>query len=143
MKTSLEFLPLQFDLAEMEIPMIADTVTANFPATPDNYVEGSFNLNKQLVKNHFATFMARVKGSAMTGYGISVGDVLMVDRAMKPGTNETVIAVINGEFTLKRVSMIDDELFLLPETLSGKPTKVKQDPGFELWGVVTYIIKKP
>ena len=76
----------------------------------------------------------------MTGAGIQTGDMLIVDRALPVVDKAIVLAIVNGEFTIKRIKKVGTELFLLPENDRFKPLKITQDMDFEVWGIVTFVI---
>lgn len=111
-----------------------------FGAATDDYAERGIDLNEQLVRNKPATFFMRVNGDAMVGAGIFDGDVVIVDRSLKPQSGKVVIANLNGEMLIRRMEKVFNKVRLLPETTKLAPIEV--DPGgeFSVWGVVTYVI---
>jgi DNA polymerase V len=78
----------------------------------------------------------------MVGAGIQSGDVILIDRSLTPTPGSIVLAVIDGEFTVKRVDIVDDKLFLIPENPRLKPMEVAEGSSFQVWGVVTFVIHK-
>jgi len=117
--------------------------TANatgFGAAADDYAEKGIDLNEQLVRNKPATFFMRVRGEAMIGAGIHDGDVVIVDRSLKPDSGKVVIASLNGEMLIRRFEKNFNKVRLIPET--GKLAIIDVDPyaEFSVWGVVTYVI---
>jgi DNA polymerase V len=124
------------------VPLFETPVSAGFPAPTDNYVETELDLNTYLVKHPESTLCVRVKGQSMINAGINSGDMLIVDRVAAPQNNSIVIALVDGEFTVKRITKADGKLFLMPENDSYKPLQITENMKFEVWGVVTYIIKK-
>ncbi len=117
-------------------------VPAGFPSPASDYIEGRLDLNEYLVKHPAATFFVRASGDSMTGAGIFPGDILIVDRALKPSDSSIVIASLNGEFTVKRLRISDGKLSLVPENKSYKPIEIHDDSDFRIWGVVTHVIHK-
>lgn len=121
--------------------------TANatgFTAAADDYMERGIDLNEQLIRNKPATFFMRVKGNTMTGAGIHDGDVVIVDRSVKPVSGRVVIAALNGEMLIRRLEKTFNKIRLLPETSKLSPIDI--DPfnaEFSIWGVVTYVIHAP
>ncbi|MFW6276789.1 MAG: LexA family protein, partial [Bacteroidota bacterium] len=105
----------------VELPLFLESVSAGFPSPADDYMEGRLDLNDFLVKNPAATFFVRVTGDSMINAGIHSGDILVVDRALDPKDGNIVIAVINGELTVKRLSRLKNKLFLLPENREYRP----------------------
>jgi DNA polymerase V len=122
------------------LPLAVAVVSAGFPSPADDYLEGSLDLNQYLIKHPAATFFVRVAGDSMIDAGIHDGDLLLVDRSLEPAAGRVVIAVINGELLVKRVSLRRDGLYLLPENNDYCPIRVEREMDFELWGVVTHVI---
>ncbi|MFP4369296.1 MAG: LexA family protein [Candidatus Kapaibacterium sp.] len=124
----------------VELPLFLESVSAGFPSPADDYMEGRLDLNDFLVKNPAATFFVRVTGDSMINAGIHSGDILVVDRALDPKDGNIVIAVINGELTVKRLSRLKNKLFLLPENREYRPIEITSEMNFEVWGVVRTVI---
>ena len=97
-------------------PLFVAPVVAGFPSPADDYVERGLDLNEFLVAHPQATFFARVRGSSMEGVGIHDGDTLVVDRAIAAKDGQVVIALVNGEFTVKRLKRTKKGLFLVVST---------------------------
>ncbi len=121
-------------------PLMGERVQAGFPSPAENYVEDLLDLNKYCVKNPPATFFVRVDGDSMTGAGIYKGDLLVVDRSLKAGNNDIIVAVVEGEFTLKRLSLRAGRICLHPENPGHRPLEITEDMEFEVWGKVTKVI---
>ena len=121
-------------------PLFLARVSAGFPSPAEDYIEGRLDLNKHLVKHPAATFFVRVAGDSMTGAGIHPGDILVVDRSLEPRDASVVIAVLDGELTVKRLSRRDGRLYLLPDNSLYRPLEVLEEMEFEVWGVVTSVI---
>ena len=124
------------------IPLFETAVAAGFPSPADDYMDMDLNLHDHLVHNPSATFCVRAIGESMKDAGIKSGDIMLVDKSLEPKNRSIVLAVINGEFTVKRVNVADDALYLMPENDSFTPIRITQEMNFEVWGVVTYIIHK-
>lgn len=122
------------------IPLLEGKVAAGFPSSAENYIDKALDLNELIIKHPSATFFIRVKGDSMEKAGIKSNDILIVDRAVGVANNKIVIARIGGELTVKRISMIQNKLFLIPDNDSYKPIEVTGEMDFEVWGVVTYVI---
>src|SRR5256885_15857527 len=90
-------------------------VSAGYPSPADDYLDGSLDLNQHLIKHPTATFFVRVAGESMREARVHSGDVLIVDRALAPSDGSVVIAVINGELTVQRLSTQGGQLILMPE----------------------------
>jgi DNA polymerase V len=128
------------DGEKLELPLFLESVSAGFPSPADDYLENKLDLNQHLIKNPPATFFVRVTGDSMVDAGIYSGDILVVDRSLNPKDGNIVIAVINGELTVKRISMGKNKIFLLPENQKFKPIEITGEMSFEVWGVVTTVI---
>ena len=126
----------------LDIPFYQFNVPAGFPSPAENFMDLDLNLQDYLVQNPSATFCVRVTGDSMQNAGILSGDVMVVDRSLEPKNNTIVLAVLDGEFTVKRIQKKGEELFLKPENKDFKPMKVTEEMNFQVWGVVTHIIHK-
>lgn len=118
------------------------SVPAGFPSPAADYQENKLDLNKHLIKNPAATFFVRVSGDSMVGAGIHHGDILIVDRSIEPRDKNVVIAVINGELTVKRIRMRKNKITLEAENDSYSVRQITPDTEFEVWGVVTNCVHK-
>ena len=125
---------------ECKRPLFLVPVSAGFPSPADDYIENSLDLNKHLIKHPAATFFVRVKGDSMIDAGIHSGDILIIDRSLDATDKKVVIAVIDGEFTVKRVRIIDKKIYLLPENSDFSSTEIIESMDFTIWGVVTNVI---
>jgi DNA polymerase V len=115
-----------------------------FGAAADDYAERGIDLNEQLIRNKPATFFMRVRGDAMIGAGIHDGDIVIVDRSVKPASGKVVIAVLNGEMLIRRLEKTFNKIRLIPETNKLSPIEVDISCNeFTIWGVVTYAIHTP
>ena len=115
-------------------------VSAGYPSPADDYLDSSLDLNQHLIKHPTATFCVRVAGESMREAGIHSGDVLIVDRALTPSDGSVIIAVVNGELTVKRLAKRKGKLLLMPENQQYPPLTITEATTFEVWGVVTYVI---
>jgi DNA polymerase V len=121
-------------------PLFLASVSAGFPSPAEDYIEGRLDLNRHLIKHPAATFFVRVAGDSMIDAGIHPGDILVVDRALEPQDSNVVIAVIDGELTVKRISQRHGKLFLVPDNKAYQPLEILEEMEFEVWGVVTSVI---
>ena len=117
-------------------------VSAGFPSPADDYLDVDLNLHQYLVKHPASTFFIIAKGHSMEKAGIGDEDLLVVDKSLEAKSNDIVIAVVNGEFTVKRYLNINNEFILRAETeLNNYPDiKIDESIDFEIWGVVTHTI---
>jgi len=126
----------------LDIPFYQSNVSAGFPSPAEDFMELDLNLQEYLVQHPSATFCVKVTGDSMQNAGIFSGDVMVVDRALEPQNKTIVLAVLDGEFTVKRIHKKGDLLFLNPENDNFKPIEITQEMNFKVWGVVTHIIHK-
>lgn len=119
---------------------IRNAQATGFGAATDDYAERGIDLNEQLIRNKPATFFMRVNGDAMVGAGIHDGDVVIVDRSLKPQSGKVVIANLHGEMLIRRMEKQINKIRLLPETPKLAPIEVDPGSEFSIWGVVTYVI---
>ena len=126
----------------LDIPFYQSNVPAGFPSPAENFMDLDLNLQEYLVQHPSATFCVRVTGDSMQNAGILSGDVMVVDRALEPKNNTIVLAVLDGEFTVKRIQKKGDDLFLNPENKDFKAIQITEEMNFQVWGVVTHIIHK-
>ncbi len=123
-------------------PLFSSHVPAGFPSPADDYVEGSLDLNEHLIEHREATFFVRVQGHSMIGAGIIDGDLLVVDRALEARDGDIVIAVIDGELTLKRLYKRQGIVRLVPENPRFQPIEFQEGQELTLWGVVTSVVHR-
>lgn len=120
---------------------VASANATGFTAAADDYMERGIDLNEQLIRNKPATFFMRVSGNSMVNAGIYDGDIVIVDRSIKPMNGKIVIAVIDGEMLIRRYEKTINSLRLIPETARLSPIEVNEFCDFKIWGVVVYIIR--
>lgn len=120
--------------------LYANRVAAGMPSPAEDYTEGLLDLNEHLMRNLETTFFVRVSGDSMIEAGIHPGDLLIVDRSLRPANGKVVIAVINGELTVKRLFKEKNKLYLTPENPNYPAIEIKEEMDFMIWGVVTNVI---
>jgi|UPI0000393B83 DNA polymerase V len=128
--------------AAADRPLMLSCVAAGFPSPADDYIDRRLDLNEYLVRNPESTFYVRVHGESMRDAGIWAGDILVVDRAVQPATGRVVIAVLDGELTVKRLKKEGDRLLLVPENPDYSPVDVSGREDFSVWGVVTCVLHR-
>ena len=124
----------------LKIPLLSDYVSAGFPSPADDYTEENIDLNEYLISNPFSTFFLRVKGDSMINAGIKDKDLIIVDKSLTAKPGNIVIAIIDGEFTIKRLSIKNNELYLKAENLNYPEFRFKNHIEVQIWGVVIYSI---
>ncbi len=125
-----------------ELPFISSGIKAGFPSPAADFDESKISLDNVLVKNKEATFYAKASGNSMIGAGINDGDIMVIDRSLEPQNNKIAVCFIDGEFTVKRISIQEDCVYLMPENKNYQPIKVSDENELIIWGIVTYVIKK-
>jgi DNA polymerase V len=125
----------------LNLPLSLAPISAGFPSPADDYLDKCLDLNEYLVKKPAATFLVRVSGDSMIDAGIHDGDILIVDRSIKPQFGFIVIAVVNDEFTVKRFIQIGGKPYLKPENKRLKLIDISLIENFEISGVVVHAIK--
>jgi len=121
---------------------IKDGISAGFPSPASDFVESRISIEKIVVKNKESTFYAKVSGESMKNAGLDDGDILIIDRSEELKNNKIAVCYLNGEFTVKRVKINKDHIYLVPENDKYEPIKVTEENEFIVWGIVTYVIKK-
>ena len=122
------------------LPYFEAKVSAGFPSPAGDYEESRLDLNKHLIKNPAATFFVQVSGDSMVGAGIHHNDILIVDRSLEAKSGNVIIAVLNGELTVKRIRIRRKKIFLEPENPDYQSQQIAEGSEFEVWGVVTNVI---
>lgn len=123
-------------------PLYLDRISAGFPSPADDYIETALDLNTYLIRNPPATFMVKVSGDSMTGAGIHDGDILVVDRSEEPSHGKIVVAVLDGELTVKRLLMKDGRILLAPENPRYQTITVAAEQDLHVWGVVSGVVRR-
>jgi DNA polymerase V len=126
---------------ELDLPFVESGISAGFPSPADDFLDISIDLNKVLIQNPSATFYGRVKGDSMIGAGLSDGDLLIIDKSLEPVDDKIAVCFIDGEFTVKRIKIESDVIWLIAENKKYSPIKVTPDNDFIIWGIVTTVIK--
>lgn len=128
--------------SEQKLPFFLSTISAGFPSPADDYIDKRLDLNDLLIKHQNATYYVEVAGDSMKDAGINNGDILIVDKALNPKNNSVIIALLDGEFTVKRIMKKKEKTFLMPENNSYDPIEITNSDNFAVWGVVTYVVHK-
>lgn len=124
----------------LELPVLQG-ISAGFPSPAMDFIDLSIDLNRHLIKHPSATFYGRVKGESMREAGIGDGDLLIIDKSLNPEHGKIAVCFIDGEFTLKRIHIDNEGLWLMPANEMFKPIFVTAESDLRIWGVVTHVIK--
>ena len=123
-------------------PLFQHKLAAGFPSPATDYVEKGLDLNAYLIDHREASFFFRVVGDSCSGAGILDGDVVLVDRSVSACHGHFVLAVVDGEYTLKRLHQLRGVVELHPENPAFAPLRLKEGQELQLWGVITAVVRK-
>ena len=134
------------DTCRRDLPVLASAVRAGFPSPAEDYIEGSLDLNRHLIRHPAATFIVRVEGESMRGAGIFPGDLLVVDRSVEPRDGHVVIAAVDGDLTVKRLKGRAGQWRLVAEHPDFPPIPLpsgtdEDGESAAIWGVVTNAVR--
>lgn len=117
-------------------------ISAGFPSPADDFKESRISLDEELIKNKEATFFARVSGQSMIGAGLDDNDLLVIDRSIAPANNKIAVCFLDGEFTVKRLRVDGNDVWLQPENPDYPIIRITEENDFVIWGIVTNVIKR-
>lgn len=123
------------------VPLVECTTACGFPSPADDYLDRPLDFNELLIRNPAATFAVRLAGESMTGTGLFPGDIAIVDRSLAPTPGCIVLALLDGEFTVKRYRPHDGRIVLQAENPAFPDIEITEERAFEVWGVVTRSIR--
>ena len=121
---------------------IDTAISAGFPSPADDFKETRISLDEELITNKEATFFAKGKGQSMIGAGLDDNDLLVIDRSLEPENNKIAVCFLDGEFTIKRLKVKGNDVWLQPENPDYPIIKITEENDFVIWGIVTSVIKK-
>ena len=128
--------------SNIPLPYINEGIQAGFPSPAQGYISESIDLNSDLIEHPVSTFYGKVVGDSMVEEGIESGDILIIDRSLEPQNLDLAVCCLDGDFTLKRIKISNDKVWLLPSNKCYESILVTEDNNFAIWGIVTYVIKK-
>ena len=120
----------------LHVPLMAAPVAAGFPSPAEEHEDRPLDFNELLVRNPASTFAVKAQGDSMVGAGIHDGDICVVDRSLKPVDGSIIVALVNGEFTMKRLRMKAGRVWLKPENSNYPDIPITEGTEFEIWGVI-------
>lgn len=123
------------------VPLALSPIAAGFPSPAEDYLDHPLDFNELLVVHPSATFAVRVKGDSMTGAGILPNDIAIIDRSLTPASGAIILAIVDGEFTLKTFRKRGGVVSLEPANPSYRPIPITEHNQFECWGVLTGIAR--
>jgi DNA polymerase V len=123
------------------VPYILSRISAGFPSPADDYIENNLTISELLIKNQLSTFLMKASGESMIEAGINDGDILVVDRSLEARSRDIVIAIFEGNLTVKRLIIkADGSAILKSENPLYKNILISEYTELEIWGVVTSAI---
>ena len=126
----------------IQLEFVEGGISAGFPSPADDFKNKRISLDEELVKDINSTYYARVSGESMIGAGLDNDDLLVIDKSIIPRDGKIAVCYVDGEFTVKRLKITKECIYLMPENDNYKPIKVTADKQLHIWGIVTYVIKK-
>ena len=121
-------------------PLATEAISAGFPSPAEDYIELGIDLNKYLIKNPISTFFLRVSGNSMNNAGIYNNDLLIIDRSINPNPGHIVVALLDGEFTLKRLIKEENNYYLKADKENYPAINICEYIDIQIWGVAIYSI---
>lgn len=123
------------------VPLVGFTVAAGFPSPAEDYLDRPLDFNELLIQHPAATFAVRVAGDSMVGAGIHAGDIAVVDRSLTASNGNVVLAIVDGEFTLKRYRVTGGRVWLEAANQAYPPLLIEGSMVLEIFGVVRHSIR--
>ncbi|WP_269623135.1 LexA family protein [Prochlorococcus marinus] len=132
--------PSQLERSKKVFPLMQEHIEAGFPSPADDYIDIGIDLNEELIRHPSSTFFLRVKGQSMSNAGILDGDLLIVDRSLDPKPGRIVVAIIDGSFTLKKLTYQKGIPYLEAEHPNYPSIDLRHHDNVQIWGVAIYSI---
>lgn len=123
-----------------QLPLYRSKVSAGTPFPADDAIEKQLDLNEHLIKHPLTTFLVRASGNSMIEAGIYPDDILVVELNSMPTVGKIVVAVIDGQLTVKRFHKENETVFFLPENKELNPIEIREGSEIYIWGIVTHVI---
>lgn len=123
-----------------KVPLFGHRVRAGFPSPADDYVADTLDLNDHLMPHKEASYLIRARGDSMVGVGIHDDDILVVDKSITAVDGCVVIALLDGQFTVKTLEKKRGKIRLMPANDQFQPIELKDEQELQIWGVVTNVI---
>ena len=140
-RSELEIFPADVE-SSIPLPFAEHGIQAGFPSPAQDYLTESLDLNREIVVHPASTFYGRVSGNSMIDEGVEDGDLLVIDRSLEPQNDDLTVCCVDGDFTLKRIRIEPNCIWLIPANEAYDPILVTPETRFTVWGVVTYVIKR-
>tara|TARA_B100000941_G_scaffold45153_1_gene27954 strand:+ start:349 stop:804 length:456 start_codon:yes stop_codon:yes gene_type:complete len=124
----------------MFLTFYKEAVECGFPSPARDFTEGTIDLNEELIPRPNSTFIVRARGDSMIGSGIYPGDLLIVDRSLSPRHESVIIAVLDGELSVKSLKLENDQVTLSSSNPNYSDVIVSEEMDFTIWGVCTNVV---
>ena len=124
----------------MFLTFYKEAVECGFPSPARDFTEGTIDLNEELIPRPNSTFIVRARGDSMIGSGIYPGDLLIVDRSLSPRNGSIIIAVLDGELSVKGLKLNNDQVTLSSSNSNYSDVMVSEEMDFTIWGVCTNVV---
>ena len=129
------------DSEDVALQFFESRIQAGFPSPAQGMYGDNIDLNRELISNPASTFCARVIGNSMIDAGINNGDLLLIDKSLEPRDGSIAVCFLDGDFTVKRISIRPDGVYLTPANRQFPELRVNEESNFQIWGVITHVIK--
>ena len=123
-----------------KVQLYRTSISAGFPSPAEDHMDIGLDISEYLIKHPSSTFYIYVKGDSMINSGIFDGDLMIVDRSLEPQSNSVIIAVLNGDFTVKKIKKENNKIYLVPDNKKYDSILLDDSTEFQIWGVVTHTI---
>ena len=130
----------QNSIYPMFLTFYKEAVECGFPSPARDFTEGTIDLNEELIPRPNSTFIVRARGDSMIGSGIYPGDLLIVDRSLSPRNGSIIIAVLDGELSVKGLELNNDQVTLSSSNPNYSDVIVSEEMDFTIWGVCTNVV---
>ena len=124
------------------VPLMSSPAVCGFPSPADDYMDRPLDFNELLIVNQAATFAVKIAGESMTGAGMFPGDIAVVDRSRTAEDGSIVLALLEGEFTIKRYRRRNGRIWLQAENEAFADIVIAEGADCQVWGVVTSSIRR-
>lgn len=125
----------------LQVPLFLESVEAGFPSPAQDFIDRKLDINELCIAHPASTYFVRVAGWSMKDAGITPGDILVVDRGLTEVQGDIVIAMVNGELTVKEL-VLRPKPMLLPHNDEFKPIEFTDGETLEIFGVVTFVLHR-
>ncbi|MGN5764408.1 LexA family protein [Acinetobacter calcoaceticus] len=125
----------------MQISVAIEKVSAGFPSPAQDYIDKKIDMNEHLIQNECATFIVKVASLSMINAGIDIDDELIVDRSLEAKHRDIIVALVDNDFTVKRLMIDETGIWLKAENPEYSNIYLNDGQQLEIWGVVTFVLK--